>query len=183
MSSVVLPVVGEETAGTVAKLDASAFGQCLNGTAAVLATLDLPRIFWDRVHVRWNSYIRVDGKGQTLDKLPCIIVSPVPTLRPASERGSNQATAVHFLVSIAIHRAGGGDGINQMGDCLAALQEIYVAFSKKPNRDLFAVHRDMLLSCTVDNAEADNERARLAGYLVQFLRVDYLLRLPYVGAA
>lgn len=186
MSSVLLPNPGEELSGTVASLDESAFGQCVNGTAQVITALELPRIFADRVHIRWDTYLQTDGDGKILDKLPCIIVSPDPVLRPDNAGGTNRENAVNFLVNIAIHRASGMDGINQMGACYAALQEIYRAFSKKPNGTLgFEVRSNQacLKDATIDNAESANEMARRSRLLVQFLRVNYSLRLYYGGVA
>lgn len=181
MNSVVLPNPGEETYGTAAALDASAFGQCLNGVASVIMLQALSGFPDERVHIRWNPYLRTDSNGKVLDKLPCIIVSP-PSIRPDNSRGSNSESACHFLVMITIHRAGGRDGINQMGACLRALQEIYRAFSKRAARDSgFVVDNDgaALFATTIDSCEALNMEAWRKGLLVQFLMIDCLLRLPH----
>ena len=170
---------GEELDGSVASLDLSPFGQCLNGTAERFADAELQGFPRERIHIRRNPFVRDD------DALPCAIVSPY-LLRPDPTGGTNRETAVDFLVMISLHWAGGREMVNGMGQALAGLTEAYRLFAKKPNAWLgFTVDAGgaCLRDATIDNAEALNLEAWRLGVTTQFLIIDYSLRLGYAGVA
>jgi hypothetical protein len=168
---------GEELEGSVASLDLSPFGQCLNGTAERFIAAELEGFPRERVHVRRNPFVRDD------DKLPCAIISPY-LLRPDPTGGTNRETAVDFLVMLSFHWAGGREAVNGMGQALAGMTEAYRLFAKKPNAWLgFTVDagESCLRDATIDNAEALNLEAWRAGVTAQYLIIDYSLRLGYAG--
>lgn len=168
---------GEELEGSVAALDLSPFGQCLNGTAERFAAAEIQGFPRERVHVRRNPFVRDD------DALPCAIVSPY-LFRPNPTGGTNRETAVEFQVMLSFHWAGGREMVNGMGHALAGLTEAYRLFAKKPNSWLgFSVDAGeaCLKDATVDNAEALNLEAWQMGVTAQFLIINYSLRLGYAG--
>lgn len=168
-----LVAVGEETQGTVATLDDSAHGQCVNGTAAVLLTMELPGI-GDRVHVRQRPALYDD------DTTPCVMVCPFLTRE--TREGTNSEQDVHYLVLIAVHRAAGRDAINGMGADLYCQETIRKRFAKKPARSigfLVEANGSCVKQSDIDSAEAINQQAWEAGLAVHYIIVDYLVRLGY----
>lgn len=173
MSSVLLPNPGEELTGTVAALDASAIGQCWNGTWAVLVNFGtMPA---DRVHIRMKPELRDD------DKLPLTFVIP-HGVRHSKSEGTNSETAVHYQFLLSFIWADGLTAINGDGAGLAAYEAAIRLFSKKPTREMgFEVSANgaWLKDCTIDGAQAHNDRPLKQGLNAKFFIVDYFVRLPY----
>lgn len=171
---------GEEKSGSVSTLDLSACGQCLNGVADVFTGLSLEGFPPERIHIRRNGFIDPEK-----DVLPCAVISHY-AIRPDNAGGSNRENAVHYLILLTLHWAGGRDAINGEGLALNALEQTYVAFSKKPQRNSgFEVNANgaMLKQTTIDSAEALNEEAFRRGINAMFLILDCSVRLPYGDVA
>jgi hypothetical protein len=168
---------GEELEGSVAALDASAMGQCLNGDAERFIAAEVAGFPRERSHVRRGPFVRED------DKLPAAVFSPY-LMRPNPAAGTNRENVLDFYVMISLHWAGGRETINGMGQALAAAEECFKLFSKKPNDALgFAVSAGgaCLRDTTIDNAEALNLEAWRSGVTAVFLIVRHSLRLGYGG--
>lgn len=173
MPSTVVPNVGEPIYGPVPALNSSALGQCWNGTVEMLERLAHPASSGDRLLMRRNP--RID---QDRDKVPCCIVSHYD-VRPDNRAGTNNETAVHYLFLVAYHWGADRSAMNGEADALAAWEEAYVAFSKRPRPFNLSLNGACLRDCSVDAARAFNEQAFMRGWSVKFLMVDYFVRLPY----
>jgi hypothetical protein len=166
--SVLLPLAAE----TVESLNASALGQCWANVVERLNVLAMRGASGDRLHLRRN-YALADT-----DKLPCTIVSYFAT-RVDRSRGTNNEIAVHYQFLVSFFWASDQSPINGQGEAIANWELALVAFSKRPKPFNLSVGGAGLKDCTVDEADALNGAAFKFGVSVQFLIVDYFVRLPY----
>jgi len=112
--------------GTVAELESSVAGACLNRTVTTIAGLSIPEFPLSKIHIRSMSW----------DKdlvAPFIIIRPAPETHNPSEGPVGQAVN-HYREMITIASAGDRDLIEGMADALLWREKIERPFKKtKPN--------------------------------------------------
>jgi hypothetical protein len=171
----VLPNPGEALFGPVESLEDSAVGQCINGTANVITNLGLAGFPPERICVRHNTLLLAD------EETPRCVISHYG-FRSSPSEGTNTEQVLHSLVIAAFHWSQGKDVISKKGKCLAAWEQAYKAFGKKPQRTAgmnVNANGGCLLKCDVDSAEALNREAFLRGLMSCYLIIDFKLRLGY----
>jgi hypothetical protein len=179
MTQTILPNPGEALYGPVDSLEASAFGQCLNGAATLITNEQIPGFAPDRISIRHNTFIQ-DG-----EPTPRCIIAPFGYRISASE-GTNRETVMHGLALVTFHWAQGQDAISKMGQCLVALETAHRIFSKKPERASgmnVNANGSQLKQMTVDSADALNLEAWRRGLMVVHLIVDFNIRMGYAANA